>query len=64
MFDEFFGRQVRYKSGLKPWGSRSGNTIPAIIPFGYGVPYLRTKMPENSQVGPKMSSVTGQWRAS
>jgi hypothetical protein len=48
MFDGFFGRQVRYKMGLKPWRSQSGNTIPAVIPLSYGFPYLRTKLPENS----------------
>jgi hypothetical protein len=36
MFDGFMGREVRYKMGLKPWGSRSGNTIPAVIPLSYG----------------------------
>jgi hypothetical protein len=32
MFNGFSGLKARYKTGLKPWGSRSGNTIPAVIP--------------------------------
>ena len=46
MVDGFLGRYVRYKTGLKPWGSQSGNTILVVILLSYGFMYLRTKMPE------------------
>jgi hypothetical protein len=46
MLDEFLGQRARYKTGLKPWGSRSGNTIPAVIPLSLGFRHLGTKLPE------------------
>ncbi len=46
MVDGFSGRYARYKTGLKPWGSQSGNTIPVVILLSYGFTYLRTKMPK------------------
>jgi len=49
MVDGFSGRYVRYKTGLKPWGSQSGNTIPVVILLSYGFTYLRTKMPRPIQ---------------